>query len=149
MVLAQRCGIAAMFPNKAGNFVGEAVWDTQSIVGDMSPEWVGYYFDPSQATAEGGAGGWEAALRLALPRVKALALQDFYWVKDGAEWKMQMCPLGQGMVDWQKFFSIVAAARFTGPISLHMEYQPKDEPGAMAKDLEFVRAHVDRNWPPS
>lgn len=146
IALAQRCDITAMFPNRAGEFVGESVWDAQSIIGGMDPRWVGFYFDPAEATAEGGAGGWEAALRLALPRLKALSLQDFYWKKEGNDWKLQKCALGEGMVDWQKFFSLVAAAQFTGPISIHMEYGPKDALGAMAKDLEFARTHVQKAW---
>jgi sugar phosphate isomerase/epimerase len=62
---------------------------------------------------------------------------------------MQKCPLGEGMVDWQKFFRILAAAHFTGPISIHTEYQPQDQTGAMAKDLEFARRQVQQAWPTS
>jgi len=142
----QRAGMTAMFPNRAGGYVGEALWDAQSVIGDMDPAWVGYYFDPSQATAEGGAAGWEIALRLALPRLRAVALQDFTWVKSGNAWKMQMCPLGEGMVDWVAFFQILAEARFTGPVSIHMEYHPQDELGAMTKDLQFVRKRVKDAW---
>jgi L-ribulose-5-phosphate 3-epimerase len=136
--------MAAAFPNRAGAYVGEALWDAQAIIGDMDPQWIGYYFDPSQATAEGGVSGWEIALRLALPRLKAVALQDFTWAKPG---KMQMCPLGEGIVDWQAFFRILAEARFTGPVSVHQEYIVQDELGAMAKDLEFVRKQVKQAWP--
>src|SRR5205814_1607528 len=118
----------------------------QLIIGGMDPNSVGYCFDPAHATATGGLGGWEAALRLALPRIRAVALQDFYWRKDGAEWKMQMCPLGEGMVDWQKFFAVLAGGRFTGPVSIHMEYAPQDEVGSMQKDLEFARKHVQQAW---
>jgi L-ribulose-5-phosphate 3-epimerase len=144
--LAQRCDIAAMIPNRAGGFVGQAVWDGQEIISGIDARLVGYYFDPAEATAEGGAGGWQAALRLALPRLKALSLQDFFWKKDGEDWKIQKCPLGEGMVDWEKFFSIVAAARFTGPISIHMEYGPQDALGSMAKDLEFARTRLHKAW---
>jgi sugar phosphate isomerase/epimerase len=144
--LGQSSQMMALIPNRAG-FVGEAVWDTQTIIGDLSPQWVGYSFDPSQATAEGGAGGWEIALRLALPRLKAVAVQDFVWAKTGAAWKMQMCPMGEGMVDWDAFFGILAANHFTGPLSIHYEYQSKDDPAAMTKDLEFVRARVRQFWP--
>jgi sugar phosphate isomerase/epimerase len=146
VALAQRCGITAMFPNRAGGFVGEAVWDTQSIIGEMDPRWIGYMFDPAEATAEGGLGGWETALRVALPRLRAVSLQDFHWEKVGDEWKMQKCPLGQGMVDWGKFFSILAAAHFTGPISLQIEYGPQNVMGALGKDLEFARKHVEQAW---
>ena len=145
--LAQRCGISAVFPNRAGAFVGEATWDTQSIIGDMDPRWIGYMFDPAEATAEGGLGGWETALRLTLPRLRAVSLQDFYWVKDGNDWKMQKCPLGQGMVDWPKFFSILAGANFVGPISIQLEYGPQNVIGALGKDLEFARKHIGQAWP--
>jgi hypothetical protein len=144
--MGQRCEIAAMFANRAGGFVGQAIWDAQLMLADMDPRWVGYYFDPAEAMAAGGADSWEVALRLVLPRIKAVSLQDFYWKKDGADWKLQKCPLGEGMVDWQKFFHILAAAHFTGPISIHTEYQPQDQTGAMAKDLEFARHQVQQAW---
>jgi sugar phosphate isomerase/epimerase len=143
LALGRSYQMAAAFPNRAGGYVGEALWDAQAIIGDMDPQWIGYYFDPSQATAEGGVSGWEIALRLALPRLKAVALQDFTWAKAG---KMQMCPLGEGVVDWQAFFRILAEARFTGPISVHQEYNVQDELGAMNKDLEFVRKQVKQAW---
>ena len=143
LALGRSYQMAAAFPNRAGGYVGEALWDAQAIIGDMDPQWIGYYFDPSQATAEGGVSGWEIALRLALPRLKAVALQDFTWAKAG---KMQMCPLGEGVVDWQAFFRILAEGRFTGPISVHQEYSVQDELGAMNKDLEFVRKQVKQAW---
>lgn len=138
--------MTAMFPNRAGAYVGEAIWDAQTILADLDPQWIGYYFDPSQATAEGGVAGWEIALRLALPRLKAVAVQDFTWVKSGKAWQMQMCPMGEGIVDWAAFFGILAQARFSGPLSIHMEYHPQDELMAMTKDLEFVRKQVQSAW---
>lgn len=136
-------GVVAGFHNHSRTYVGEAVWDTRAIIGEMDPQWIGYYFDPCHATAEGGEGGWKISLRLALPRFKMVALKDFYWEKSGGRWKMQMCPMGQGMVDWPQFFSIIHAARFTGPISVHVEYEPADIQAAIARDFEFVRKQVD------
>jgi sugar phosphate isomerase/epimerase len=135
-------GIAAGFHNHSGDYVGEATWDTREILADLDPRWAGYYFDPCHATAEGGLGGWKIALRLALARLKMAALKDFYWEKAGGRWSMKMCPMGQGMVDWPAFFGALAAAKFTGPLSLHMEYEIKDELSAMARDLEFVRRQM-------
>lgn len=138
--VAQQCDISAMFPNRMG-FLGEAVLDTQKIIGDMDPKAIGYYFDPAEA-----GDNWEAALRLVLPRLKAISLQDFVWDKSGGAAKMKKCPLGSGVVDWQKFFAMAAEGHFTGPLSIHLEYQTTDEPGSMAKDLEFVRKHVQKAW---
>ena len=65
--------------------------------------------------------GWEIALRLVLPRLKSVAVQDFVWTKADGGWKMQMCPMGEGMVDWTTFFRLLAQNRYTGPISIHYE----------------------------
>ena len=39
--------------------------------------------------------------------------------------------------------SMLAAARFNGPISLHMEYEAADERAAIARDFAFLRKQVD------
>ena len=140
--IGRQYGIAAGFHNHSGDNVGEAVWDIQTIIADMDPRWIGYYFDPCHATAEGGVEGWDISLRLALPRLKMIAIKDFYWAKTDGKWTMRMCPLGEGMVNWQKFFAMVARGGFSGPISLHLEYNPKDELNAIRRDLEFARKQI-------
>ncbi len=142
VALAKEHGVAAGFHNHSGMNVGEAVWDTRAIIGEMDARSIGYYFDPCHATAEGGEGGWRIALRMALERVKMVAIKDFYWEKRAGKWKMQMCPLGEGMVRWQEFFAMLAAAGFRGPISMHVEYEPADE-AAIARDFAFLRKQVD------
>jgi sugar phosphate isomerase/epimerase len=142
VALASEYGIEAGFHNHSGDYVGTATWDTREIIGDMDPRWIGYYFDPCHATAEGGRFGWRAALGIAIKRLKMIALKDFYWEKTGGNWRIKMCPLGEGMVDWDGFFGALAKARFTGPISLHVEYDPADEMEAIAKDLAFMKRHV-------
>ena len=143
IAIGKEHGVAAGFHNHSGNYVGAAVWDTRAIIGDMDPRWIGYYFDPCHATAEGGEGGWLIDLRMALARIKMVAIKDFRWEKHDGKWKMTMCPLGEGMVNWAKFFSILAAEHFTGPISLHMEYEAADERAAIARDFAFLRKQVD------
>ena len=144
--LAQRSTITGMIHNRAGGFIGQALWDTQQVISTIDPRWMGYCYDPAEATAEGGLGGWESGLRLALPRLKALVLQDFYWAKAGDTWTMTKCPLGEGMVDWEKFFTLVAGSGFTGPISIYQQYVVQDSLGAMTRDLEFARRQVQRAW---
>src|SRR5215467_1687495 len=142
VALAKEHGVTAGYHNHSGMYVGAAVWDTRAIIGDMDPRAIGYYFDTCHATAEGGEGGWRIALRMALPRVKMVAIKDFIWEKQAGKWKMQMCPLGQGMVQWTEFFTMLAAAGFHGPVSMHAEYEPADE-AALARDFAFLRKQVD------
>lgn len=135
-------GVVAGYHNHSGMNVGAAVWDIRAVIGEMDARAIGYYFDPCHATAEGGEGGWRIALRMALSRVKMVAIKDFYWEKSAGVWKMQMCPLGQGMVRWPEFFGMLAAAGFRGPISLHAEYEPADET-TIARDFVFLRQQVE------
>jgi sugar phosphate isomerase/epimerase len=88
-------------------------------------------------------GGWPVALRLALTRLKMVTVRDFVWAKDaGGAWKATPCPLGEGMVEWPKFFGMLAGGHFTGPISLQRDYQAKDELAALRRDVEFVKKQV-------
>lgn len=144
--LGRAFGIAAGYHNHSGDYVGQSAFEIREVLRDLDPRWAGYYFDPCHATIEGGRGGWEVALRLALPRIKMVAMKDFYWEKAGGEWRPVQCPIGQGMVNWPAVFSALAAARFTGPLSLHIEYRPKDELAAFARDLEWVKQQVAAAW---
>ena len=115
----------------------------------IAPKAFGYCFDPVQAVIEGGsANAWEGALQAALPRLGAVALSDVALDPDpdGAV-KSRLCALGEGVIDWKKFFSVLAAARFHGPVSMHMDYAPASAVNAMKKDLAFARARVEEAWP--
>jgi sugar phosphate isomerase/epimerase len=141
--VGQASKMAMGLRNVAGDNVGGAVWDTNLMIRGLDPQWVGYDFDPGSAAAAGGVDGWWVALRLALPRLKMVALNDFNWTKDaGGAWKATPCPLGEGMVDWSRFFAALARAKFTGPLSIEMAYQPAKESEAIQRDLEFVRKQV-------
>jgi len=143
VAIGKEHGVVAGYHNHSGNNVGAAVWDIRSIIADMDPLWIGYYFDPCHATAEGGEGGWRISLRMALARIKMVAIKDFYWEKRAGQWEMRMCPLGEGMVQWPEFFATLKTAQFTGPISLHIEYEAADEIAAITRDLAFLRKQVD------
>jgi L-ribulose-5-phosphate 3-epimerase len=144
--LAKEYGIQAGFHNHSGDYVGSPVWDIREITTGMDPRWVGYYFDPCHATAEGGSAGWRLSFDIAVKRLKMIALKDFYWDKSGGKWRMKMCPLGQGMVDWPRFFSMLAQSGFAGPISVHVEYDPHDEMDASARDLAFVQQQMKTTY---
>jgi L-ribulose-5-phosphate 3-epimerase len=142
VAIGREHNIAAGLHNHSGNYVGTAVWDIREILTGMDPAWAGYYFDPCHATAEGGVYEWQLAAQIALRNLKMVAIKDFYWAKKDGKWTMTMCPLGEGMVDWKKFFGMLAAVRFTGPITLHLEYDASDERAAIARDLEFMKRQV-------
>ncbi len=146
--LGRATGMAMALHNQAGDNVGAAIWDTDTMIRGMDPQAVGYDFDIASAVAQGGAEGWAIALRLALPRVKMVTAADFYWAKtDAVGWKMTPCPLGEGMVDWPRFLAMLARANFQGPVSLHMDYQPRDEVEAIRRDLAFLKKQIAAAYP--
>ena len=140
--LSKEYGIVAGFHNHSGDHFGSAVWDIRAIIHDLDPKWIGYYFDPAHATIEGGLAGWRISQNMVSRRLKMVALKDFYWAKQEGKWKLQWCPMGEGMVDWPKVFAAFAKANFSGPMTLHVEYEHKDEMAAIAKDLAFIKKHV-------
>lgn len=146
--LSATYGVKLGFHNHTG-YIGGLVWDIAPVFDTLDPKWAGYYFDVRHAVAEGGDAGWRSAFGVVAPRLFMIAVKDFYWEKTPKGWRQRNCPLGEGMVDWPRYFRMLAAAKFHGPLSLHLEY---DLPGgapeemqkhildAAAKDLAFVRA---------
>jgi L-ribulose-5-phosphate 3-epimerase len=148
--LGKQCGIQAGYHNHA-SYIGAPIWDMVRIIEPLDPKWAGYYFDIRHAVAEGGGSGWRIATKLIAPRIKMIAVKDFFWTKGPKGWIMQNCPLGEGMVDWREYFRMLAAANFQGPISMHQEYEPPGEGGskneknvlaAAKKDLDFLKARI-------
>ena len=141
--LSKEYGVVCGLHNHSGDYFGAAVWDTRAVIADLEPKIIGYYFDPAHATIEGGLAGWRISMNLVLPRLKMVALKDFYWNKsnDGA-WKLTWCPMGEGMVDWKRTFGLLAKHGFRGPLTLHVEYHTNDELAAIAKDYEFIRKQM-------
>jgi L-ribulose-5-phosphate 3-epimerase len=128
--LARDCGIELGFHNHTG-YVGAALWEIAPAMDRLDPRWAGYYFDPRHAVAEGGGGAWKAATLLVAPRMKMMALKDFFWQKTAKGWVIENCPMGEGAVDWAWAGKTITAAGFRGPISLHFEYEI---PGATAQE---------------
>jgi sugar phosphate isomerase/epimerase len=140
--LARECGIEMGFHNHAA-YIGAALWDIAPFIDRLDARWAGYYFDPRHAVAEGGGGAWKAATHLVVPRLKMVAIKDCRWQKSAQGWEIENCPLGEGQVDWTFVGKTLRDAQFTGPISLHLEYEmPKGTShtlDAARRDLAFAR----------
>jgi len=145
---ATRCKVTALLANHAGTYPGRSIPEVETMLTGIDRTAFGYCFDPVQAVMESRSpNGWEAALNAALPRLGAVALSDIALDKEGDAVKPRACAMGEGVIDWKKFFSALAAARFHGPVSMHMDYETHSEVNAMRKDLAFARARVNEAWP--
>jgi sugar phosphate isomerase/epimerase len=148
--LGKRHNLQAGFHNHA-SYIGGGLWDFLPQMDLVDAQAGGWYFDARHAVAEGGAGAWKAALQTIAPRLKMSAVKDFTWIKTAKGWAPQDCPLGQGMVDWDAVFAIFAKSGFSGPISLHIEYdiagktlqeKQANTLAAAARDFAFLKARL-------
>jgi sugar phosphate isomerase/epimerase len=140
---SRHAGIRGGFHNHSGTYVGAAIWDHWWILRDTDPQAIGFYFDPCHATIEGGDGGWQIGFQRVAGRIHMVAIKDFYWEKQGGEWKVRMCPLGEGMVNFPKFFQLLAASGFSGPISLHVEYEIEGPTESARREKEMAAIEKD------
>jgi len=116
--------LCAMYHTHSGlNEVGASMWDLWMLVEDRDTRWISVNYDVAHATVEGGLGDWVHSTRLLLPYSKGIAVKDFFWGKNAqGKWEPQWCPLGEGMVDFKRYFAILKEAKFAGPVQMHFEY---------------------------
>ena len=157
--LNARYQASAMYHTHSGvGLVGASIWDLHAILSGFDPKLVGVNYDVGHATVEGGLGGWIESFRITGEYLRGVAVKDFLWEKDAAgHWQAAWKPLGQGMVRFPQFFTMLREARFSGPMQLHFEYPlagadsgkakltaSKEEVFAtMKKDLDKLRAYLN------
>ncbi len=144
--LNARYKTCAMYHTHSGvGLVGASIWDLYLLLKDFDPNAVGVNYDIGHATIEGGAGGWINSYRITGPHVRGIAVKDFLWARDAkGNWRAEWKPLGEGMVRFPRFFGMVAASGFSGPLQLHLEYPlTRDETfPAMKRDLAKLRSYL-------
>lgn len=146
-------GITGMYQNHSGerNF-GASVWDIYLATRDLDPDALGIQFDVRHATTEGGR-NWPDSFRLVRPQIRSLAIKDFKWAVINGKWKLVNTPIGQGMVDFKRYFRMLKDAGMNYPITLHCEHDlggaekgkkdptiPRDEIlAAIKQDIDTVK----------
>lgn len=154
-------GVGAMYHTHSGvDLVGAPIWDLHELLNGLDPASVGINYDVGHATIEGGVGGWIDSFRISGEYLQGIAVKDFIWEKKiSGAWHPQWKPLGDGMVHLSKFFGMVAAANFHGPLQLHFEYPlggaeagkrkiaiSQDEVfSAMKRDLRRLRGYLQES----
>ena len=117
-------GLTAMYHTHSGpTQVGASMWDLYLLLKDHSPNSVAVNYDIGHAVVEGGYGNWMHTTRLLMPYTRGVAVKDFRWTQnEKSAWVPGWCALGEGMVDFKRFFTMAKAAGFAGPLQLHFEY---------------------------
>jgi sugar phosphate isomerase/epimerase len=124
------------------------------MVRDIDPRWLGIRYDVRHAVAEGSR-SWELGLQLLAPQIRSLDMKDFIWLEKNGEWGVESVPLGQGAVDFDRYFTLLDKWGIEADMTLHLEYPlggadkgktalsvpPEQVTAAMRRDLEFLRAY--------
>jgi sugar phosphate isomerase/epimerase len=157
--LNARYHVGAMYHTHSGvDLVGAPIWDLHELLTGFDPAAVGVNYDIGHATVEGGLGGWIDSFRVTGPYLRGIAVKDFLWEKNAhGQWRPAWKPLGEGMVNFPKFFQMVAASQFSGPLQLHFEYplrgadqgmksvsNPQEVFAAMKRDLKQLRIYLSQ-----
>lgn len=120
-VLNKELNLIGCYQNHSSNHVGAPIWDLPAILQSTQNVHMGCQYDIRHAVAEGG-GSWELGLQLIQPLIKSIVIKDFKWGQVNGKWKPINTPLGQGMVDFNRYFSLLKKYQINVPVSLHLEY---------------------------
>ena len=132
--------------------MGAPIWDLPPILSQTNNENMGCQYDIRHAVVEGGS-SWELGLQRIKEHIKTIVIKDFKWGLVDGKWKPINTPLGEGMVDFDRYFSLLKKYNINVPISLHLEYDlggaehgaskitisNKEVFSKMKKDLNFLK----------
>ena len=152
--LNEKLKIQGGYQNHSGHYFGSSIWDLHRVLEKLNTNHLGSQYDIMHATVEGGK-NWEMGFKLIQPYINTIVLKDFVWAKKKGKWSVQYVPLGEGMVNFKRFFALLKKQAIDVPISIHVEYdlggaEHGKNPSMNAKkilkkikkDLDFVR----QNW---
>lgn len=153
--LNKKYKIAGSYQNHAGARLGGPVWDLYEIIGDLPREYTGAQYDVRHAMVE-GANTWMLGMRLIAAKINTLALKDFSWQTINGKPQAVTVPMGEGMINWDQYFTLVKELNIVAPITLHVEY-PLLENGEeklslsrqqdilvtkIKKDTDFIKSYL-------
>jgi sugar phosphate isomerase/epimerase len=153
--LNKSIGIQGGYQNHSGTKVGAPLWDVSELLRGLPVESISSQFDVRHAVTE-GASSWILAIRLLNKNIGSLAIKDFTWEVANHKAKVVSVPLGDGIVDFNLFFSTLKELNITKPITLHVEYPLLDKAeeklpllekqkiivSKIKKDVEFIRTNL-------
>lgn len=120
--LNREYGVTANYQNHSGTRIGGPVWDLYHLLKDRNPDYIGVQYDIRHATVE-GAVSWPIGMKLLAPWIRTTDIKDFIWKKnDDGKWIIKNVPLGEGMVDFDKYFKMYKSFGIEAPVSIHYEY---------------------------
>jgi sugar phosphate isomerase/epimerase len=139
-LMNEQYGVHGAYQNHAGTSFGASIWDLWQVLKDLDPQFIGCQFDVRHAVVE-GANSWINDFKIIQPYIKMINMKDFIWSKKGEKWEAESVPLGEGMVDFSKYFELLRLYDFKGSICMHYEY-PLGGADQGAKEISIPKEKV-------
>jgi sugar phosphate isomerase/epimerase len=141
--LNARHRIHGAIQNHVGTSLGAPVWDACCVLRDCAPQHLGIQYDIRHAVAEGMA-SWPLTLDSALEHIRTTCIKDFTWVPDKKGFRPLTVPLGEGIVDFDRYFEILKRQNIQAPVSIHYEYPLLNESQANDPVAEQIACIIPR-----
>ncbi len=124
--LNEKHSISGEYQNHSGDYgsgvyFGSPIWDLAASLKQINSRFLGSQYDIYHATVE-GANAWPVGLELISPYIRSIDIKDFLWMKKGGKWISETVPLGEGLVDFKRYFGLLKKYGIRVPVSLHFEY---------------------------
>lgn len=148
-------GLYSSYLNHSGEGFGSSIWDLWLTIKDLDPRYIGSQYDIKHSTIA-GAYSWPVCFKLIHQYVQTMVIRDFKWEKNKGSWEIKPVPIGEGMVDFKKYFGLVKQYQIAGPVCIMCDYDlggaengatsltipGKNVLDAMRKDLDAVKKHL-------
>jgi sugar phosphate isomerase/epimerase len=158
--LNEKYSISGEYQNHSGDYgsgiyFGGPVWDLADTLKSINSPYLGSQYDIYHATVE-GANAWPVGLELISPYIRSIDIKDFLWSKKDGKWSSETVPLGEGAVDFKRYFGLVKQLNINCPVSVHYEYplggaehgsdkitmKREEILSIMKKDLDTLRGYL-------
>jgi sugar phosphate isomerase/epimerase len=144
--LARRYGVRICYHTHSNQCMGLNAAALAHLLSGSDPEWLGAYLDPAHLAVEGE--DFATAVGMVRPWLSLVAVKDVLLTRvakngHGAvqrDWVVA----GAGVVDWTGVFECLRQENYTGPISVHCEFQVHAEQfmAAAQREVAFFRRFV-------
>jgi sugar phosphate isomerase/epimerase len=155
--LNKSLGIQAGYQNHSGVRFGAAIWDLYGVIKDLPVQYFGSQYDIRHAMCEGSA-SWIIGLHRIKNNISSLAMKDFTWKVTGKKFEIVSVPMGEGLIDFDKYFKTLKELGIKAPVTLHVEYplltadeeklplleQQKLLVPKIKHDVDFVRSNFQK-----
>ncbi len=114
-------GLKAAYQNHAGEMVGGPLWDIGIMLEDIDNAYIGVRYDIRHATVEGGK-SWPVSMKYLADRINSFDIKDFIWKEIDGKWQPFNVQIGDGMVDFDRYYQLIKEHHIQGDFTIHLEY---------------------------